>query len=404
MKLTRHNGRSGPKGNYRSVHNDRNFNMENAEHIDVEKVRENIYWDCYQGFRDNDSGREYVSFEDVEILFYAKNYLDFVENQNERNEKNRHPERNRSTEDIYKNKRTCPEESILQIGNMDNTVPAEVLVNVATDFFTELDRRYGSCLHILDWALHMDETTPHIHERHVFDCENKYGEICPQQEKALEKLGIELPNPEKPPGKNNNRKMTFDAECRNLLMDISEKYRLDLDREPEYGGRAYMEKQEYILMAQKQKLEVTNEALKEASIKLSDIETLVDRVSDVAYEKACEVVADTVQDEVISRNIDLIKSYGNEILKDRKIPDKEKSVIKKHLSKIIADIKNMTKEMFRGISRKLKEPSVREANKTVIRNETRKSVKEMLLEKAKSDAEAYNASIRNKKREKEIEI
>lgn len=38
----------------------------------------------------------------------------------------------------------------------------------------------------------------------------------PQQEKALEALGIELPDPTKKPGKNNNRKMTFDKICRDL--------------------------------------------------------------------------------------------------------------------------------------------------------------------------------------------
>ena len=65
---------------------------------------------------------------------------------------------------------------------------------------------------VLDWALHLDESTPHIHERHVFDCENKYGEVAPQQEKALEALGFELPAPDKPLSRRNNRKITFDAE------------------------------------------------------------------------------------------------------------------------------------------------------------------------------------------------
>ena len=32
-----------------------------------------------------------------------------------------------------------------------------------------------------------------------------------QQEKALEELGVELPDPSKPKGKHNNRKQTFDA-------------------------------------------------------------------------------------------------------------------------------------------------------------------------------------------------
>ena len=65
--------------------------------------------------------------------------------------------------------------------------------------------KYGDHVHVLDWALHLDESTPHIHERHVFDCENKYGEVAPQQEKALESLGFELPDPDKPLSRRNNR-------------------------------------------------------------------------------------------------------------------------------------------------------------------------------------------------------
>lgn len=49
MKGTRHNGRSGKNGVYNPLHNDRRFNTEHSEHIDNERVRQNIYWDCYQG-------------------------------------------------------------------------------------------------------------------------------------------------------------------------------------------------------------------------------------------------------------------------------------------------------------------------------------------------------------------
>lgn len=54
-------------------------------------------------------------------------------------------------------------------------VSPDVLLKVVTDFFVEMERRFGSHVHILDWALHLDEATPHIQERHVFDCENRYG-------------------------------------------------------------------------------------------------------------------------------------------------------------------------------------------------------------------------------------
>ena len=213
MKLTRHNGRSGKHGTYNPRHNDRRFDVENSEHIDAERARQNVYWDCYRGFtthefRENPEQPDF-SFEEIERMYYYEHYGGHVEAQNARNEKTRHTERNRTVEDLLKNNKTCPEESIYQIGTMGESVPPNALFSIVNEFYEEFERRFGSHIHILDWALHLDEGTPHIHERHVFDCENRYGELCPQQEKALEELGIPLPNPEKPKGRNNNRKQNF---------------------------------------------------------------------------------------------------------------------------------------------------------------------------------------------------
>lgn len=47
MKATRHNGRAGKFGAYNVKHNDRNFDVSNSEHIDAERAKGNIYWDCY---------------------------------------------------------------------------------------------------------------------------------------------------------------------------------------------------------------------------------------------------------------------------------------------------------------------------------------------------------------------
>ncbi|MCD8085026.1 MAG: serine/arginine repetitive matrix protein 2 [Clostridiales bacterium] len=279
MKMTRHNGRSGKNGTYNPKHNDRRFNLENSEHIDAERAKQNIYWDMFNGYRsfaDIDKETELANtFEDVEQLYYSHFYRDYVEGQNGRNEKNRHPERNRSADDIRKNKKTCPEESLFQLGTMDDHAPPEVLLQVAVEFMTAFDERFGSHIHILDWALHLDESTPHIHERHVFDCENRYGELCPQQEKALEALGFDLPEPDKKPGRYNNRKMVFDSACRALMFDIAKKHGLHLDEEPEYGGRKYLQKQDFIMAKQKekiaageQKIEKQGEHIKDQTFKI----------------------------------------------------------------------------------------------------------------------------------------
>ena len=103
---------------------------------------------------------------------YKLHYTNFTERQNERNAKIRHTERNRSPEDLLTSKKTCPEESIYQLGTLESHASPKELFQIATEFMDEFHERFGKHVHILDWALHLDEGTPHIHERHVFDCEN----------------------------------------------------------------------------------------------------------------------------------------------------------------------------------------------------------------------------------------
>ena len=358
MKLTRHNGRSGKHGTYNPRHNDRRFDVENSEHIDADRARQNIYWDCYRGFtthefRENPEQPDF-SFEEIERMFYYEHYGGHVEAQNARNKKTRHTERNRTVEDLLKNNKTCPEETLYQIGTMEQSVPPEVLFQIVTEFQEEFDRRFGSHVHIIDWALHLDEATPHIHERHVFDCENRYGELCPQQEKALEELGVPLPKPDKPKGRNNNRKQTFDAICRTLLFDICRRHGLHLDQEPSYGGRDYLEKQDYILMKQKEQLAAQEQKLEELTLKIEDVETLLDDVSDVAYDKAVEVVTDTVRQETHKEDIRLIEDTKKWVLSpERKAPKKERDYAAARLDGVITKIKNAMQHALAKIQRTL---------------------------------------------------
>ena len=314
LKLTRHNGRAGKHGTYNPKHNDRSFEIANSEHIDPERVQQNIYWDCYNGIRSALQPKDVDSladtFEEVEKLYYKLHYTNFTERQNERNAKIRHTERNRSTEDLLTSKKTCPEESIYQLGTLESHASPKELFQIATEFMDEFHERFGKHVHILDWALHLDEGTPHIHERHVFDCENKYGEIAPQQEKALEALGFELPKPDKPLGRYNNRKITFDAACRTMLFEIAKRHGLELDEVPEYGGRAYLEKQDYILKRQNERIAEQKKELQEQSIQyvglLEDCRNQRDEYAEL-FNQAIR------QSEEISKNNEKIKSQENEL-------------------------------------------------------------------------------------------
>ena len=234
----------------------------------------------------------------------------------------------------------------------------------------------------------MDESTPHIHERHVFDCENQYGEIAPQQEKALEALGFELPEPEKPVGRKNNRKMTFDSACRVLLFDVAKKHGLQLEEEPEYGGRAYLEKQDYILFKQKEQLAAQEQKLEELTMKIEDVEALVDEVADIAYDKAVEVVADTVKLETHKEDIKLVEQSKAWVLSpERKASKKEVEYAVKRLDGVIARITNAMKSTIQKIQTTLMKPEVKKAGTEQIKKKAKNSIIEQLSRKKKEIAE-----------------
>ena len=408
MKLTRHNGRSGKNGTYNPRHNDRRFDVENSEHIDAERARQNVYWDCYRGFTTagsrEDSSQPDFSFEEIEKMYYTEHYGDHVEAQNARNEKTRHTERNRTVADLLKNNKTCPEESIYQIGTLEESVPPETLVQIVNEFYAEFERRFGSHIHILDWALHLDEGTPHIHERHVFDCKNRYGELCPQQEKALEELGIPLPNPDKPKGRNNNRKQTFDAACRTILFDITKRHGLHLDQEPSYGGREYLEKQDYILMKQKEQMAVQEQKLEELTLKIEDVETLLDDVSDAAYDKAVEVVTDAVRQETHKEDIRLVEESKKWVLSpERKASKKEREYAAARLDGVIIKIRNAMQNSLEKFKEKLMKPAAKKQAVEQIKAQARPSVMEMLRRKQDTVRQA-DASRRRQARKQDMEL
>ena len=383
LKLTRHNGRAGTHGTYNPKHNDRSFNLANSEHIDPERVKGNIYWDCFHGFRSaldpQDPDDLAATFSEVERQFYENHYTDFVEGQNGRNAKIRHTERNRSIPDLLSSRKTCPEETIYQLGTLDEHASAEDLLNIVTEFIDEFKSKFGDHVHVLDWALHLDESTPHIHERHVFDCENKYGEVAPQQEKALETLGFKLPDLDKPLSRRNNRKITFDAACRKMLFEIAKRHGLKLEEEAEYGNRKYLEKQDFILAKQKEQLAAQQSMLNELTLKVSDMETLLEDVSAAAYDKAVEVVTDMVRTETRKEDMRMIDDTKKWVLSsERKAPKATREYTVKHLDGVLNKFLKTMQTTAARLQEKLLKPEVQQKGKEQVKEKARDSVLQLL--------------------------
>ena len=91
VRATRTNGRKDSNGVFKAGHNDQSFNLENAEHVDADRSKWNVYWDYLQGYNLADENgvrpeRKYL-FDEVEYLYYHKQFGDSIEAQNERHQK-----------------------------------------------------------------------------------------------------------------------------------------------------------------------------------------------------------------------------------------------------------------------------------------------------------------------------
>ena len=253
------------------------------------------------------------------------------------------------------------------------------MLNIVTEFIEAFKTKFGEHVHVLDWALHLDESTPHIHERHVFDCENKYGEVAPQQEKTLEALGFELPDPDKPLSRRNNRKITFDAACRKMLFEIAKRHGLELEEEAEYGNRKYLEKQDFILAKQKEQLAAQQNKLDKLTLKVSDMETLIDEVSAAAYDKAVEVVTDVVRTETRKEDMRMIEDTKKWLLSpERNAPQATREYAAHRLDTVLDKFLKTMQTTATRLQEKLPRPDVRQKGRDQVKEKARDSVLQLL--------------------------
>lgn len=229
MRATIHNGRTSHLGAFTPRHNDRNFNISHAEHIDPERVKDNRYW--------NWTGKE-ITFEAAEVAFYEKHIRQHLDAQNTRYRAQRHAERVKTMDEYRKSPQTCPEEVILQIGKLGDTIPADMMARIIQEQINWEQKQFPG-VKVLNVALHMDEQgAPHIHERRAWVYTDKDGNFAISQNKSLEQMGVELPNPNKPRGRFNNRKQTFSRMCREHLLQICREHGLEIEEIPQEKSRS----------------------------------------------------------------------------------------------------------------------------------------------------------------------
>lgn len=290
MRATIHNGRTGKDGAYNTKHNDRKFDISHAEHIDPERVKNNRYW--------NWTGKK-ITFEAAEQAFYEKHIRKHLDAQNARYKAQRHAERAKTMDEYRKSPQTCPEEVILQIGKMGDTIPADMMARIIQEQINWEQKTFPG-VKVLDVALHMDEQgAPHIHERRAWVYTDKEGNLAISQNKSLEQMGVELPNPDRPRGRYNNRKQTFSRMCREHLLQICKAHGLEIEEIPQEKSKSGRTLEDY-KAGEAEKRAADAERRRQFSERAAEsAEKQIESARDTArsYEEHAERVASQINDE-----------------------------------------------------------------------------------------------------------
>lgn len=249
MRITTNNGRHTRGRAYSPKHDDRAFNRQNAPHIDPARTADNWTWTWMENY-----GR-LCSFEDAERIFYAKHLSDHLQAVNARYEAQRHAERVKTIDEYRRAPQSCPEETIICIGNREHHPDPSELLAAYLELQHWQQQTYPQ-LQVLDYAMHLDEQgAPHIHERHVWTYTDADGHLAIGQARALEQMGIERPHPEQPRSRYNNAKQTYTQAVRKRFVEICRQRGLEIETRPRERSQSGLTLIEYQARQEEQRLQ-----------------------------------------------------------------------------------------------------------------------------------------------------
>ena len=136
-----------------------------------------------------------------------------------------------------------------------------------------------------------------------------------------------------------------------------------------------MEKQDYILAKQQEELAEQKKALQEITLKLDDAEALVEEIAETAYEKACEVITDTVRKETQKQDIAEIAKYQKWVnAPERNYSKEKKAVINESLNKTQEILRNTAKKILTKVQNLLHNSTVKDNNKQKVKEHAKESL------------------------------
>ena len=294
QRVTNHQSRTGDRGKViKATHNEHDFE---AEHINPELTSNNRRWLFHDVGVEN--GEHFQNR--YEQAVYEEYFSDYLNSRNEKAIKGRHKDRVQTMEQFRVNPKACPEETLFYIGNRDNLVDPDVLAAVYESYVQWHNETFPNVM-LLNAYLHLDEASPHIHERKVWTAHDGDMLII-NQEKALAEMGIERPNPDKKVSRYNNAKMTYTAMCREKLIELARAHGLEIEDKPKDPSKSGKDLLKIQVKDLERKLAELEAIISDSSQEIQELKaTIADKERRIAeYEKALTTAeADTKETKTV---------------------------------------------------------------------------------------------------------
>ena len=132
-------------------------------------------------------------------------------------------------------------------------------------------------------------------------------------------------------------------------------------------------------MKQKEKLAAQEQKLEELTLKIEDVDSLIDEVSGVAYDKAVELVTEEVKTMTHQEDIDMIEDTKAWLQSpERKAPKKERDYAMARLDGVIGKIRRAMQSTLEKVKSTLLRPDKKKAVAEEIKKRAKPSVLESL--------------------------
>lgn len=233
-KATVRNGRAGKNGVFNANHNTLKKTRDMEAHIDHSRTEQNkcYYWDSDM------RGHTAPSFnaKKRELEVYESLYAPGLEAKNGRYKKEGHSERCRTIEDVYSSPKTAPLETIFQVGKKGSFHDPQLLWQITLEAINDVRKAAhercpgsGNCFRPLTAAIHVDETTDHVHFRATLMAKDADCNWVPNQSAALKAMGFERPDLSKPQGKYNSPLISFSDALRQAFYARCREHGIEID-------------------------------------------------------------------------------------------------------------------------------------------------------------------------------